>query len=81
MSLEHSPARDSDRSTPGALPLSDTDRFMREPEVKRVTGLSRVTRWRMEQRNEFPKRRRISRNGVGWLASEIQVWMAEKAAA
>jgi len=59
----------------------ETDRFMREPEVKRVTGLSRVTRWRMEQRGEFPKRRKISMNGVGWLASEVSAWMAERVAA
>ena len=56
-----------------------TDRFVREPEVKRITGLSRVTRWRMERRGEFPRRRRISTNAVAWLESEIAEWMAERA--
>ena len=55
------------------------DRFLREPEVARVTGLSRTTRWRMERRGEFPRRRTISRNAVAWLASEIETWMDERA--
>ena len=58
-----------------------TDRFVREPEVKQITGLSRVTRWRMERRGEFPRRRRISTNAVAWLESEITEWMDERAAA
>ncbi len=57
------------------------DRFLREPEVKRITGLSRSTRWRMERRDEFPRRRPISRNAVAWLASEIEAWVADRAAA
>ncbi len=55
------------------------DRFLREPEVARVTGLSRTTRWRMERRGEFPRRRTISRNAVAWLASEIEAWLVERA--
>ena len=58
-----------------------TDRFVREPEVKQITGLSRVTRWRMERRGEFPRRRRISTNAIAWLESEISAWMAERAEA
>ncbi len=56
------------------------DRFLREAEVAHITGLSRTTRWRLENRNEFPKRRRISSNSVAWLASEIRDWMTERAA-
>lgn len=51
------------------------DRFIREAEVRRITGLSRSTRWRLERDRKFPKRRRISPNAVGWLASEIREWM------
>ncbi len=54
------------------------DRFLREPEVRRITGLSRTTRWRMERRGEFPRKKRISKNAVAWLASEIRSWMAER---
>ncbi len=59
-------------------PSSQSDRFLREPEVKRITGLSRTTRWRLERRGEFPRRRILSRNAVGWLASQIETWMAER---
>ncbi len=57
------------------------DCFLREPEVKRITGLSRTTRWRLERRGEFPRRRQISRNAVAWLESEVRDWQAERAAA
>lgn len=51
------------------------DRFLREPEVRRVSGLSRTTRWRLERAGVFPKRRQISPNAVAWLESEIQAWL------
>lgn len=52
-----------------------TDRFIREPEVRRTTGLSRTTRWRLERAGRFPSRRRISLNAVAWLESEVQEWL------
>ena len=54
------------------------DRFLREPEVRRLTGLSRTTRWRLERAGKFPRRRRISENAVAWAASEINAWIAER---
>ncbi len=53
----------------------EPDRFMREGEVNRRTGLSRTTRWRMEKTGDFPKRRQLSPNSVGWLEREINDWM------
>ncbi len=50
------------------------DRFIRERECRELTGLSRTTRWRLERRGNFPKRRKISPNGVAWLLSEISSW-------
>ena len=58
---------------------SQSDRFLREPEVRRITGLSRSTRWRLERAGKFAKRRRLSPGAVGWLESEIQTWLAERA--
>ncbi len=54
------------------------DRFIREPECRRVSGLSRTTRWRLERRGEFPKRYAISPNGVAWLLSEILSWQTSR---
>ena len=52
-----------------------TDRFIREPEVRRTTGLSRTTRWRLERAGLFPSRKFISANAVAWLESEVQDWL------
>jgi prophage regulatory protein len=46
-------------------------RILREREVKHVTGLSRVTRWRLERRGLFPKKVRLTERCVGWQEGEI----------
>lgn len=51
------------------------DRIIREPECEAMTGLERTIRHRMELRDEFPKRRRLSERSVGWLLSEVVDWM------
>jgi len=55
-----------------------SDRFIREQECRELTGLSRSTRWRLERQGKFPRRRRLSSNGVGWLLSEIEKWQASR---
>ena len=55
-----------------------TDRIIREPECYRVTGLSRTTRWRLEYRDEFPQRIRLSAGCTGWLLSEVEEWLAAR---
>lgn len=55
-----------------------TVRFIREPECKNITGLSRCTRWRLEKAGKFPARRRISKNTIGWFSTEIEEWMRSK---
>ena len=56
-----------------------TDRFIRDPECRQITGLSRTTRWRLERAGQFPKRRQISPNAVAWLESEVQEWLRDRA--
>lgn len=51
------------------------DRFIGEAEIKKITSLSRSTRWRLERSGGFPKKRRISPNRVAWLESEILDWI------
>jgi prophage regulatory protein len=58
-----------------------SEAIIREPECRRITGLSRSTRWRLERAGNFPRRRKISPGATGWLASEIAAWVAERAAA
>ena len=56
----------------------EPDRFVREEERRRLTGLSRTTWWRMEREGQVPKRRALSANSVGWLLSEIIEWQAHR---
>lgn len=55
-----------------------TDRYIREGECCRLSGLSRTTRWRLETRGKFPRRRKLSDNAVGWLLSEVLEWRASR---
>jgi prophage regulatory protein len=50
-------------------------KILRTPEVIQLTGLSRVTLWRLEQKGQFPARRHLSENSVGWLDNEIYQWL------
>jgi prophage regulatory protein len=54
------------------------DRFIREQECRVLTGLSRSTRWRLERQGKFPRRRRLSPNGIGWLLSDVEAWQASR---
>ena len=53
--------------------------YLRFPGLHKATGLSRVTIWRMERDNQFPRRRQLSANAVGWLQSEVDAWVASRA--
>jgi prophage regulatory protein len=48
--------------------------FLRIRQVMQVTGLSRMTIYRLELAGEFPKRRQLSKNPVAWLESDIAAW-------
>lgn len=50
-------------------------RILRLPEVIEITGLSRMTIYRKEAAGEFPKRRRLGRNAIGWLDQEVEMWI------
>lgn len=51
-----------------------TDRTIREPECRQITGLCRTTRYLMEREGKFPARRKLGGRAVGWMLSEIQEW-------
>lgn len=57
------------------------DRLMRRREVQHVTGLSRSSLYRLIALDGFPSPIRLSENAVGWLATEISAWVAERVAA
>ncbi len=53
-------------------------RFLRIDEVIGKVGLSRPTIWRLERAGEFPRRRQLGRNSVGWVEDEIEQWMQSR---
>jgi prophage regulatory protein len=64
-------------ATVAALKL---ERFLRRPEVERVTGLGRSTIYDKMASGEFPKPVPLSGGAVGWLESEIAKWQAQRIA-
>ena len=60
----------------GNLPPNQ-DYFLREPEVKLISGLCKETRRKMEKAGNFPKRVKLGGYAVGWRKSEIDAWMAD----
>lgn len=60
---------------------ANRQRIIRKPELLNTVGLSDPTIWRMEKDGKFPKRLRLGGNSCGWLESEVNGWLADRAAA
>lgn len=56
------------------------ERVLRWPQVADRLGVSSVTVWRWERDGHFPRRVRLGANAAGWLESEIEAWIAARAA-
>lgn len=54
------------------------DELLRFNAVRKRVSLSRTTVWRLEKAGQFPKRRQISSNCVGWSATELDKWIATR---
>lgn len=52
--------------------------IIRPTELAEILSVSKQTLWRMENRGELPKRVKISKRAVGWLASDIQEFLNSK---
>jgi prophage regulatory protein len=53
--------------------------IIRKPEVKKRTGLSDTTIWRLERENLFPKRIQLTEAGsVGWYETEVDRWVHDR---
>ena len=51
------------------------DRFVREKECQHITGLSRTSRYEMEQAGTFPKRIQLNKRTTAWRLSDLLKWM------
>jgi prophage regulatory protein len=56
------------------------DGFAGLKSVLELTSLSRSTLYREIARGHFPKSHKLSLGRVGWLRSEVEAWMAARAA-
>lgn len=52
--------------------------FIRLSEVKRLTGLSTATIYRLAKDGKFPGQIKISDQAVAWIKSEVLAWSIEK---
>ena len=52
----------------------ELDRFIRLPELIRISGLSRPTIYRLVAKGQFPAPFELSPNSKGWKVSQIRAW-------
>ena len=58
--------------------LLDEDRFLRMPEVRETTGLSRPQIYLLISKGQFPKQIKLGEKASAWLQSEIRNWMQSR---
>ena len=58
-----------------------SDRFLRQPQVLSLVGVSWRTLLRWEREGRFPKRYKIGPRAVRWKEGEIKQWFAEQGVA
>jgi prophage regulatory protein len=57
-----------------------TNRLMRFPEVKQVTGLCRSQVHAMIAEGRFPKQIKLSTRASAWIAEEVYSWVEQRIA-
>jgi len=61
--------------------IDECERIVTAKERRHLIPFSDMHINRLEQSGDFPRRVRIGANRVGWLLSELQAWIEEKAEA
>jgi prophage regulatory protein len=61
------------------MPDQDTT-VIRLPEVARRTGLGRSTLYRFMKEGSFPRHFKLGKQASGWLAIEVDAWIASRMA-
>ena len=54
------------------------ERYIRKPEIRKRSGLSDATIWRLERQGKFPARRQIAPGSVAYLESEFTEWLESR---
>jgi len=55
-------------------------RFIRLPEVLRITGISRSLVYKLQAEGKFPRGVKLGAISVAWVESEVQAWCAQRIA-
>jgi prophage regulatory protein len=60
--------------------MPTTRKLLNSRDVVRLTGLSRVTIWRLSRNpaHDFPESIQITENRVGWFEDEIVAWLESR---
>ena len=56
-------------------------RILRLPQVMQQTGLKKTKLYELQAEGTFPNRIQITTYAVGWIAEEVQTWIARRVAA
>ena len=62
----------------GASSKLDDVAFLRLPEVKAITGLSKSSLYALIKEKSFPAPIRVGARAVAWVRSEVRQWAAER---
>jgi prophage regulatory protein len=54
--------------------------ILRLPEVRKRIGLGRSSVYQLIRQGRFPRPVHLSARTVGWIESEVEQWIAERAA-
>lgn len=72
------PQESSEGGLRGTSDGLDDFRFLRLPDVKAVTGLSKTSLYAMIREKSFPAPVRVGPRSVAWVRSEVRQWAAER---
>ena len=53
-------------------------KLLRTKHVVELTGLSRMTIYRMEKSGSFPARRQLGSNSVAWIEDDVAAWVRDR---
>ena len=68
----------SDEDLPSNSDTLDDVSFLRLPEVKAVTGLSKTSIYELIRSKRFPAPVRLGPRAVAWVRSEVRQWALER---
>lgn len=59
--------------------MTSNNRILNQKQVEERVTYSRTQIWRLEKQGAFPPRLKLGPNRVGWLSSEIDKWIEDRA--